>query len=536
VVAEPEVIRVPSAFDVDGELRAEVEPLMPATSSRAPRSRIAPAHRSRASTRTASDENEQQHGIRQERDGDMSETTPHAVAADAEFTGASAPNERLETDYLILGAGAMGMGFADAILAEDPAARLVLVDRRPNPGGHWNDAYPFVRLHQPAAFYGLNSTNLGTGGSDLTSGPEIVAYYNNAMDRFLATGRVRFLPSSEHLGDGRVVSIVDRDRVTSITARRRVVDSTHMQVQVPSTTPPRYTVDDDVALVPPNGLAKLKRAYARYVIIGGGKTAIDAILFLLDQGAAPGRIQWIVPNDSWLWDRATVQPGNALSAILAFVESLAGAADIDEIYLELERRHITCRIDPHLLPTKWRCATVDGAELSQLRSIEDVVRMGRVKRLSHGQIELDQGTIDAPEDALFVDCSANGLAKLAPKPLFSEGLVTLQAVFMCQQTFSAALIAHLELLDMTDEQRNRICTAVPHPELKEDLPASLVITAQNMINCNRCMPLWLRRSRLYLAHHEQPHRYVLGSGRLVLLQRRAVASMNTMGVARSSAS
>ncbi|HEX4109095.1 MAG TPA: hypothetical protein VHX88_13240 [Solirubrobacteraceae bacterium] len=464
----------------------------------------------------------------------MGETT-NAVPGDAGLNGASAPTERLETDYLILGAGAMGMAFADSILAEDPVASLVLVDRRPNPGGHWNDAYPFVRLHQPAAFYGLNSTSLGQGGSDLTSGPEIVAYYNNAMDRFLASGRVRFLPMSEYVGDGRVVSIVDRDRATSITARRRIVDSTHMQVQVPSTCPPRYTVDKDVALAPPNGLAKLKRPHTRYVIIGAGKTAIDAILFLLDQGAAPDRIQWISPNDSWLWDRATVQPGNALNAIVAFVESLAGAADIDELYLQLERQHITCRIDPHLLPTKWRCATVDRDELTKLRTIEDVVRMGRVKRVSSGQIELDAGTIDAPEDTLFVDCSANGLAKLAPQPLFAERLVTLQSVFMCQQTFSAALIAHLELLDMTDAQRNRICTAVPHPELKEDLPAALVITARNMINCNRYMPLWLRRSRLYLAHHEQPHRYLLGSGKLVWLQRRAVASMNTMPTSDRSA-
>ena len=35
------------------------------------------------------------------------------------------------------------------------------LDRRHGPGGHWNDAYPFVRLHQPSAFYGVPSRNLG---------------------------------------------------------------------------------------------------------------------------------------------------------------------------------------------------------------------------------------------------------------------------------------------------------------------------------------------------------------------------------------
>jgi hypothetical protein len=49
-----------------------------------------------------------------------------------------------------------------------------------------------------------------------------------------------------------------------------------------------------------------------------------------------------------------------------------------------------------------------------------------------------------------------------------------------------------------------------------------------MINCNLRIPVWLRRSRLYLAHHESLPRYLLGSGKLTLLQRRAVTSMNKM--------
>src|SRR4051794_4436489 len=164
------------------------------------------------------------------------------------------PTTRLDADYLILGAGAMGMAFADVILSEHPTARLVIVDRRDSPGGHWNDAYPFVRLHQPAAFYGLNSTNLGGGGADLASGPEVVAYYKRAMDRFLATGRVTFLPMSDYQGEGRVVSTIDADRVAEITVHRRVVDGTLMEVQVPYVRPPPYEVDPNVSVIPPNGL------------------------------------------------------------------------------------------------------------------------------------------------------------------------------------------------------------------------------------------------------------------------------------------
>ncbi len=62
----------------------------------------------------------------------------------------------LETDYLVVGAGAMGMAFTDTLVTETDA-QVVIVDRGHAPGGHWNRAYPFVRLHQPSAYYGVNS-------------------------------------------------------------------------------------------------------------------------------------------------------------------------------------------------------------------------------------------------------------------------------------------------------------------------------------------------------------------------------------------
>ena len=71
----------------------------------------------------------------------------------------------MNTDYLIQGAGAMGMAAADVLLAETDA-QLLIVDRHHRPGGHWNDAYPFVRLHQPSVTYGVNSRALGHGAKD----------------------------------------------------------------------------------------------------------------------------------------------------------------------------------------------------------------------------------------------------------------------------------------------------------------------------------------------------------------------------------
>jgi len=73
--------------------------------------------------------------------------------------------ESIEADYLIVGAGATGMAFADTLLSESQAT-MVIADRYHRPGGHWNVAYPFVRLHQPSFFYGVNSRPLGSGAVD----------------------------------------------------------------------------------------------------------------------------------------------------------------------------------------------------------------------------------------------------------------------------------------------------------------------------------------------------------------------------------
>ena len=72
--------------------------------------------------------------------------------------------EPLETDYLVVGTGAAGMAFTDALLSHSDAT-VTLVDRRHAPGGHWIDAYPFVRLHQPAkrlqVFESLRAAGIG---------------------------------------------------------------------------------------------------------------------------------------------------------------------------------------------------------------------------------------------------------------------------------------------------------------------------------------------------------------------------------------
>jgi threonine dehydrogenase-like Zn-dependent dehydrogenase len=443
--------------------------------------------------------------------------------------------EHLKTDYLVLGAGAMGMAFIDVLLKRDRTAQVVVVDRHPAPGGHWNDAYPFVTLHQPAAFYGVSSASLGSGGTDLASLPEIIAYYRDAMRRFEATGRVRFLSMSNYQ-DGVATSILNPDRQTRIEARRRVVDATYHNVQVPSIVKPAYEVDDDVELIPPNGLARLTGAHEHYVVVGAGKTGIDAALFLMNRGVHPDSITWIMPNDSWFWDRGKLPPATIMTELVGMLRVAADLDSAEDMFAALDERGIVFRLDPGVRPTKWKCATVSREELPQLRRIADVVRLGRVERISRGSVALVHGRHNVPENSLFIDCTADGLATKESKPIFTTGSITLQSVFMCQQVFSAALIGRLETARMTDVERNRLVVPVPHPAITEDLPRALLASAQNMVRCHTRVPWWLRRDRLFFGHHASIRRYLVASANMIRYYRRAVAAgrwdPSTKGIAQ----
>ena len=98
-----------------------------------------------------------------------------------------------------------------------PTSDVVMVDRRHGVGGHWLEAYPFVRLHQASAFYGVASTLLGGGRiqqdgpeaglHERATAPEICAYYARVLrERMLGSGQVSFYPSCDYVGDGQFVS------------------------------------------------------------------------------------------------------------------------------------------------------------------------------------------------------------------------------------------------------------------------------------------------------------------------------------------
>ena len=119
--------------------------------------------------------------------------------------------KNIECDYLVIGSGVTGMAFVDEMIHGNPNINIVLVDKRARPGGHWVDAYSFVRLHQPSAFFGVNSKPLGNGKQDLASKAQILAYYEWVMEELKSTGRLRYFPQCEYIGEGKFKSLLDQN-------------------------------------------------------------------------------------------------------------------------------------------------------------------------------------------------------------------------------------------------------------------------------------------------------------------------------------
>jgi hypothetical protein len=388
----------------------------------------------------------------------------------------------VETDYLVIGAGASGLAFVDALVAEADV-EVTVIDRRPAPGGHWVHAYPFVRLHTPSAYYGVNSLALGgdridrdgenAGFYERATGAEVREHFAAAAERLEAMGRVRILTAHEHLGDGRLRDLRSGER-HDVTVRRKLVDARYLEASVPATHTPSFEVAAGARVVPVNDLPATAGSTSSITILGSGKTAVDACVWLLDNGIEPDAIRWIRPRDAWFHDRSQFQPldqvGRLMTGISQDAEAGAQATDLDDLFERLEASGRLVRIDPSRPASMYRGTMLSAGELRAVRQIEDVVRLGRVRRIEADRIVLDRGEVETGADVLHVDCTALGLRDAPAMPVFQDGRIVLQQVRHLSPSFNAALIGFVEAHRDDDAGKNRLCPPNPYPASTADWP------------------------------------------------------------------
>ena len=422
------------------------------------------------------------------------------------------------TDYLVKGCGASAMAFVDVMLRETDAT-FAIVDRRAAPGGHWNDAYQFVRLHQPSECYGVASRPLGHGRIDtigfnagfheLASGYEVTDYFHQVMrDVFLPSGRVMYFPMSELTDDGEVVSLLSGQR-QRIEVTKSTVDATFLNTNIPLTHRRKFEVAAGITCIPPNDLVRLAPEHARFTVLGAGKTALDSVSWLLANGAPASAISWVVPRDSWLVNRKMFQPGDALlgrtfSSIAAQYEVCASARSVREICEGMEAAGNWLRLDHNVWPTMFHGATITSAELEHLRNVGTIIRRGHVRRIEHDRMLLSEGEVRTAPDTLYIDCTAAALAHNVGRsePVFAPDKINLQMIRVFQPTFSAALIGHIEATVADPAIKQRYTQVAPMTDGVADWVRAQVttLTNQNAWMGNSELRSWILGCRLDLLY------------------------------------
>ena len=433
-------------------------------------------------------------------------------AFDAQILGTTTMNDReLIADYVIVGAGAVGMAFADTLL-DNSDASMIVIDRREKAGGLWNDAYSFVRLHGPALYYGVNSKQLGSeskeetglnrGLYELATGAELKDYFESTMrDRLLPSGRVTFLSSSEY-NNGVVTSLKSGEKV-SVRARKKLVDATYADTRQPSTHAPNFAVSESAFCVTPNDLPQKFNSEAGYAVIGSGKTAMDTVTWLLEHGVASEKITWVRPRDTWVLNRKHVQPKyeflEQMFSSRAFeMEAACAATSLQDFFDRLEGVGILQRLDKNVMPTMYRCSICSEAEVEQLRQVTNVIRLGHVQWIGGDRLVLQKGTVSMPRGTIYVNCTADGIPDRAPQPIYQKDKIVLQYVRRCSPTFSGAFVAYLETIINDNDAKNAMCTPVPPPQVPLDWIRMLLQESGNQVTWSKIPALqqWLMNSRL----------------------------------------
>ena len=377
----------------------------------------------------------------------------------------------LKCDYLVVGAGTAGMSFVDTILSEDSTATVILVDRNTKPGGHWNHAYPYVKLHQPSCYYGVNSLKLGknrnrkTGNEmfdvkDRATGAEILEYFQTACDNFVATGRVRCFFDAEYKSEKaktktRTDFIVSNNtgKIYTINCSRLVTIST--KVTVPSMRKPLIPVDENVHFVPPNKIPSCVEGgkYTNYIVFGNGKSGIDAIVQLVQGGGVdPSQITWILGRDVWMVFREQLQDYFGTIGVIGTMDSCTTVA---ESYLKWEALGLVCRLDdPNRpdLPGWFKGAIINKSDFEVIRSIQSLIRRGRASSVQFDEI-LFQDDNETPLEftpgtTLLVDCMVEefyGYEVSENFRIFEKGRINLgPAIAFFNVSLTSAMIAFIE--------------------------------------------------------------------------------------------
>jgi len=326
----------------------------------------------------------------------------------------------IRVKYAIIGAGQTGLQFLHHC-ATRQCGSVAIVDSRTAIGGHWLESYDFVRLHAPKATYGIDVTRwTGDAVHDLASRAEILDHYAVTMGGILGSEMV----------EGMLGHTAERIMTTAYGSCVLCTSTTHEQPTlliasgiidatlnaVPWNDPVSLDATSDVRAraIGPAGLPMVDISPStRFVVVGGGKSACDAVLHLRRRlGLPPGqdseRIVWIIstPLAFFRRDVLTNEIALPLHQKMADEHTRTPKAKLSEMtsYSDLFHHFTTS------LPETTHFGILSCEELLELRG-QSRLEGRRAVLIGRDSIKLSDGqTIACDDSTVVITCTGPRVA------------------------------------------------------------------------------------------------------------------------------
>jgi len=180
------------------------------------------------------------------------------------------------------------------------------------------------------------------------------------------------------------------------------------------------------------------------------------------------------------------------------LQAIAEARTIGAVFARLESDGFLLRVDPTVAPTMMRGAILSETELALLRRIEDVARLGHVRRIERDRIVFEHGALPGDENTVYVHCAAQGLSRPPLRPIFEPDRVTVQPCFWGFVSFQFALLGVVESLIDGVEEKNRLCPPVRYWDTPRDYLSAFgaLLKAQQARASYPSVASWASQTRL----------------------------------------
>ncbi|WP_172299779.1 FAD-dependent oxidoreductase [Pseudoruegeria sp. HB172150] len=340
-----------------------------------------------------------------------------------------------QCDLAIVGAGIAGLNalfVATEYLPRD--AKIVLIDRKPRAGGMWNDAYGYVRLHQPHRMFTVGDLPWGWDmpANYLATGQEVRDHLQNCLDRI--RDRVdlveRFGFELEHIAetfgtDGPGARLVCRDVTDGtelVVEANRVVNAPGFDV---TGKEPLTLSSGAVTSTTPEALNDvLTDGDAPVYVVGGGKTGMDTVQMLMRQ-ATTRPIRLINGRGTVFINRTKMFPDGAggrwwgsplqLTAITDVVMHFDGA-NTEDAFDYFRQTYTVC---PTGKGAQFMLGILSESESTEIAGGLDAVIPGYLEDVVDGAdgtelVMRDGGRMAVPEGSIFVNCTGHLFRKQMP--------------------------------------------------------------------------------------------------------------------------